>query len=365
MAVLRNRQQSIVKLDRKRPATVTTRTAAVADVFCGVWGLSHGFYLEGFDVRVGIDIDSGCRFGFEQNNDARFLQRDVGEFASEVIQDLFRWASIQILVGCAPCQPFSSYNKSDRQHKWRTLKDFERIVAQIRPEIVSMGNVPGLVRFNNGELFNSLVTTLGKIGYDVWWGIVNAADYGVPQMRRRLVLLASLIGEIELEEPSHDVDTYVTVRDAIGSLPKIEAGEQHRCDTLHRASRMSATNMTRIKASQPGGTWMDWDPELRAPCHRDTSRETYRNVYGRMRWDSIAPTITTQFTGFGNGRFGHPEQHRARSLREAALLQSFPDTYQFHPIDEEPSIKAISRWIGNAVPVSLARAIARSVARTV
>lgn len=125
---------------------------------------------------------------------------------------------------------------------------------------------------------------------------------------------------------------------------------------------LSPLNLARIQASKPGGTWLDWPDELRAVCHTKETGKWYGNVYGRMSWDEPSATITTQCCGFGNGRFGHPEQDRAISMREAALLQTFPLSYEFiDPSDDTPSISRIAQMIGNAVPVALARMIAKSI----
>ena len=155
----------------------------------------------------------------------------------------------------------------------------------------------------------------------------------------------------------------LTVRDAIGSLSPIKAGSAHEDDALHTASKLSSLNLERIRASQPGGTWRGWPEYLIAECHRRRTGHTYPGVYGRMAWDVPTPTITTQFFGFGNGRFGHPEQDRAISLREGAILQGFPQKYAFAPDNTRIHFKALGRMIGNAVPVTLGRTIGHSIMR--
>jgi DNA (cytosine-5)-methyltransferase 1 len=180
-------------------------------------------------------------------------------------------------------------------------------------------------------------------------------------MRWRLVLLASKLGEVKLITPTHLPEEYITVEETIRHLTPIAAGETHADDHLHRASNMSPTNLSRIKSSIPGGTWHDWPESLLAPCHRKMSGKSYYNVYGRMEWNKISPTITTEFTGFGNGRFGHPEQDRGLSLREGALLQTFPGNYEFFEPVTNYYLTHVAKYIGNAVPVELARAIAKSI----
>ena len=175
------------------------------------------------------------------------------------------------------------------------------------------------------------------------------------------MLLASSIGEIELVPPTHEDGQFVTVRDAIQDLEEIEAGGASESDPLHKSSGLSQRNLDRIRNSTPGGTWRDWDDDLRAACHSRDSGGTYPSVYGRMEWDRPGPTVTTQFHGFGNGRFGHPVQDRAISLREGALLQTFPEDYSFVPDGEDVRIAPVARLIGNAVPVRIGEAIGKSI----
>ncbi|ELK9839582.1 DNA cytosine methyltransferase, partial [Salmonella enterica] len=160
---------------------------------------------------------------------------------------------------------------------------------------------------------------------------------------------------------THTADKYVTVRDAIEHLPRITAGEKDKVDPIHRSSILSPINLKRIQYSKPGGSWLDWPEELRASCHKKMTGKTYPSVYGRMTWDEPSPTITTQCNGYGNGRFGHPVQDRAISLREAALLQSFPLAYKFHDDENPLSVATLAKMIGNAVPVKLGEIIGQSI----
>ena len=342
------------------PASVR---ASVIDIFCGVGGLAHGFKLEGFPLACGIDIDEGCRYAFQSNNDAPFIAKDIGEISGKMLNACFLPKMKRILVGCAPCQPFSLYNQKNSDPQWRLLSDFGRLISCVKPEVVSMENVPRLMKFKEGELFEGFVRELESNGYFVWYSPVFCPDYGVPQSRTRLVLIASLLGPVSLDPPTHDESEYVCVRQALGKQPKLRAGEVDRADRFHRSSRLSPINLKRIKAAKPGGTWRDWDDDLVTECHKRKTGKGYASVYGRMSWDKLSPTITTQFFGFGNGRFGHPEEDRALSLREGAILQSFPEDYVFVPPDEKISFKRVGRMIGNAVPVLLSCAIARSIKR--
>lgn len=337
----------------------------VVDLFCGIGGLTHGLLQSGLQVLAGIDLDATCQYAYETNNNATFIEADIAQLPSNVISGIYPKGSIRALVGCAPCQPFSKYTQRYRKeghigNKWRLLYAFLDKVRDIMPEIVSMENVPELAV---ETVFHDFRNALIDMGYKVSWDVVYCPDYGVPQSRKRLVLLASRLGEIALIAPQYTPETYLTVRDSIGVLPPIEAGQSLNEDPLHCSSRLSPTNIERIKQSHPGGTWRDWDESLQLTCHKKESGSTYPSVYGRMSWEEPAPTITTQFYGYGNGRFGHPEQNRALSIREGAMLQSFPRNYTFLPPNGRVSKKELGIHIGNAVPVNLGRAIGECIQR--
>ncbi len=335
----------------------------VVDLFCGVGGLSYGFKKEGFTVRKGIDSDESCRYAFEQNVKSEFLPEDVSKLTGQQVAKWFpkHPGAVKILVGCAPCQPFSAYTSRYRKAKrrdsqWKLLEDFGRIVRDVKPDVVSMENVP---RVERHRVFHRFVRDLKDLGYEVTRFIVRCEDYGVPQKRRRLVLLASKHGAISLLKPTHI--RHKTVRDAIGHLPAIRAGATAKNDPIHKARGLSEINMKRLRSTKEGGSWKDWPEELRLRCHKKAKGRSFRSVYGRMRWDSPSPVITTQCLGIGNGRFGHPGQNRAISIREAALLQTFPAGFRFVADGQEVEGLALARHIGNAVPVRLGQVIARSI----
>lgn len=359
MRLFRNDEEAV-------EATITIPKISVVDVFCGVGGLTRGFVEEGIPVIAGIDSDSSCRYAYEHNNSAKFICKDIGEVRSAEISSLYPEGSVKVLVGCAPCQSFSPYTKKKKklEKNWKLLDAFADLIEGVRPDIVSMENVSELETFRSGTVYRKFVDRLRAIfNGHVTDRVIHCPDYGVPQSRDRLVLFASRFGDVELTERTHAPGSYETVQSAIGTLPAIEAGQADPHDPLHRASGLSELNLRRIRQSIPGGTWRDWDKELLAACHTKSSGKTYPSVYGRMRWEEPSPTITTQCHGYGNGRFGHPEQNRAISLREAAILQSFPLDYEFFESGSEWHISTIGRHIGNAVPVNLGRAIARSVKR--
>lgn len=341
--------------------------AKAVDLFCGAGGLTRGLLDAGIPVAAGYDTDDACRHAYEHNNKGvKFIAKSVSELDGEMLASHYPKGHVRILVGCAPCQPFSRYTQgldAKADAKWSLLHEFARLVRELRPHIISMENVPELQRHS---VFADFLATLAAEGFhfdEEEKRIVYCPDYGIPQHRRRLVLVASRLGPIELISPTHTSDRYPCVKDVLHDLPPLAAGEVFAEDPLHRSSRLSSLNLRRIRRSKPGGTWRDWPKELVAECHRENSGKTYPSVYGRMEWDKPSPTITTQFFGFGNGRFGHPEQHRALSLREGAILQSFPPTYQFVKPDHEYCFKTIGRMIGNAVPVRLGEVVGKTIKR--
>lgn len=330
------------------------------DLFCGAGGLTRGLLNTGINVTHGIDIDVNCQYAYEKNNQGcKFIASSVTDISSEYINKLFGDSKVRMLAGCAPCQPFSKYasTRKTTDDKWALLFDFERLVKEVKPELVTMENVPQL---RTHKVFLSFVKQLKTLGYHVSYKVVHCTEYGLAQTRRRLVLLASLLAPIEFIAPTHTKSSFATVKDKIGHLPKIKAGERCKKDPLHYSARLSEKNIARIRHSKPGGTWRDWPQELIADCHSRESGSTYASVYGRMSWNKPSPTMTTQSYGYGNGRFGHPEQNRALSLREIAILQSFPDNYEFFDPTQPLSTRTIATMIGNAVPVLLGEVVGKS-----
>lgn len=335
---------------------------AAVDLFCGIGGLSYGLRRAGLRVVAGLDADKTCRYAFETSTGATFLGDRLEDVSATDIRALFPDGERRILVGCAPCTPFSAYAASSESQsdKWSLVDLFLKRILEVEPEIVSMENVTRLRSFKSGSVFRRFVAGLQDAEYNVVVDSLNAADYGVPQHRRRLVILASRLGPIKLPAPTHPEPR--TVRAAIGHLPQLQAGETDPSDRVHRSPNLSPLNLRRIRAAKPGRPWTEWDdPELIARCHKRETGKSYRNVYGRMEWNRPSPTLTTGCFSFGRGRFGHPEQDRAISLREAALLQSFPARYEFVAPGATVSFTRLGRYIGNAVPVALAEAIGHAI----
>jgi DNA (cytosine-5)-methyltransferase 1 len=351
--------------DRKRLAErVQNSPISAVDLFCGAGGLTHGLLTSGIRVEAGVEIDRQAEHAFRTNNPgAEFVRWDITRKNYQSIAKLFRPGAIRLLAGCAPCQPFSKLTNGAGAHEaWDLLDSFGRFVRRILPELVTMENVPELAG-RGDDVFRRFLGTLRSCGYWTDWKIVRCEDYGIPQSRRRLVLLASRLGEIHAPEGTcRSPSRWRTVRQAIAGLPPLAAGEEDSSDPLHVAVRLTPVNLRRIRATPPdGGTWKHWPKRLLLPCHRRITGRSYSSIYGRMWWDKPGPTMTTLCTGLGNGRFGHPEQDRAITLREAALLQSFPPDYEFWPREQKLNRRAVGRMIGNAVPPRLAKVLAEAL----
>ena len=335
------------------------------DLFCGAGGLSYGFQAAGLQVVGGYDIDPHCKYPFEANIKAPFFQQDVRRITGADLERLWGRKTIKVLAGCAPCQPFSSHRRgkdTSDEDEWALLRDFARLVRTTKPHVVTMENVTRLPR---SAIFQEFLSELHAVGYHVSFKNCYCPEYGLPQHRRRLVLLASRLGEIKVPRGLYGPKDFRTVRQTIEQLPPIRHGESDPEDPLHRSRTLSEINLKRMLASRPGGTWHDWPPELLSPCHQRSSGSTFKSVYARMSWDEPAPTITAGAHNFGTGRFGHPAQDRAISLREAAALQGFPLSYSFADPHSIIRMERMSRLIGNAVPPPLARFVGHAIVKHV
>lgn len=333
------------------------------DFFCGCGGMTAGLIRAGVDVRLGIDLDPVCRKTYERNTGVKFECRDIRRLSYRRVERAIRSAGGRrplLFAACAPCQPFSKVRKNGRKRgrDSELLLEFLRFVLRFRPDYVISENVPSL-QSSGRRIIRKFVSSLREAGYRTDFRIVNAADFGVPQHRLRLVILASrtAIGVRVPEGPTRR--NRPTVREAIGNLPPTCAGARISKPPNHWTSGLSPKNLRRIRAvPKDGGDLRSVPSSLRPPSRKTRGRRwkgAFFDVYGRMRWDSPAPTLTTRCNSYSNGRYGHPEQDRAISLREAAALQSFPASYVF-------SVRSIgdgARLIGNAVPIRLAFHLAR------
>lgn len=331
------------------------------DFFSGCGGTSCGFAQAGLDIVLGLDIDHDAAQTYRTNfPSAAFLETDICALDTQV---LVPWMSDRtqpvLFCGCAPCQPFSRQNRTQSTSDPRRslLSEFGRFVRAWLPDYVFVENVPGMQRLKDDEgPFPSFVSMLNELGYYCEHDVLPALWFGVPQTRERLVLLASKKKGISLPSATHGSERkpFSTVRDWIGGLPQISAGQTHKEDPDHRAAALSKLNLTRIRATPEGGGREHWPPKYWLDCHRQYRGHT--DVYGRLAWDKQAAGLTTRCISYSNGRFGHPEQDRALSIREAACLQSFPRSYAFHG-----SLESKARQIGNAVPPLMARSIGEAI----
>lgn len=328
------------------------------DVFCGAGGVTYGLRKAGIRVAVGVDKDEDCRLTFTQNNPAvKFWAQDVRKLSGRKL--LSQVTAVKpddflMLAACAPCQPFSSQNQNrDGADDRAVLRHVERLVREMRPDFLFIENVRGLQKVRGHSAFRRLIGTLQALRYNTKYAVVDAARYGVPQHRLRLVLTASLYGNAPWSEWIHGdepgLSPFVTVKDAIARFPPLKAGETHTLIPNHIAAKLADQNVRRIEATpNDGGSRITWPRGLVLKCHK--GHDGHPDVYGRLRWDAPAPTLTTKCTSLSNGRYGHPEQDRAISVREAAALQSFDDNYMFYGC-----LKHITRQVGNAVPPRLAQ----------
>ena len=337
-------------------------TVQVYDFFAGCGGATCGFQDAGMTISFALDHDADARESFKANfPDAHFEFADIREANLEAIRTRVEAARPYpvLFSGCAPCQPFSKQNTKrpslDQDERVPLLTNFADLVVRCRPDLVFVENVPGLQKLDSeSQPFGGFLSRLGAAGYEVDYRPIRLAKYGIPQSRRRLVLVASCHGAIRLPDETHGPGTpnerYATVRDWISHFPAIRAGDAHEEVPNHRAADLSDRNLARVKATPEGGGNQDWPEHLKLECHKRLSG--YSDAYGRMSWDAPASGLTTRCTSYSNGRFGHPAQDRAISVREAASLQTFPEDFIF-----KGSMASMARQIGNAVPVRLAKLI--------
>ena len=337
----------------------------VADFFCGCGGTSAGLRKAGMNIVIGIDNDPDSGSTFSKNfPEAHFVLQDVKLLQPFDLVPYFPRERLRPLLfsACAPCQPFTRQRTRLKKKDDRSslLDEIHRFVRVFRPEYIFVENVAGLQKFSSKEgplrRFHDL---LQELGYDTGYGVLRAQSYGVPQYRRRFVLLASSIARIEWPpQATHGPDTenreFETVWKWIGNLPPIKAGESDPNVHNHRAANLSDLNLKRIATTPSGGGRHDWSKDLTLNCHY--AHDGHTDVYGRLHKDRPAAALTTRCISLSNGRFGHPTQNRAISVREAARLQTFDDSFRF-----EGSLNSMARQIGNAVPVKFAEAFGRYV----
>lgn len=340
------------------------------DLFAGGGGLTVGLKRAGFNVISAVEIEKNAFATYRANHpEVHAYRQDIRTVFGETLKRHSSVGEIDLVAGCPPCQGFSSltskYRRSDPRNK--LIVEMSRLIAEIQPRTVMMENVPGLVD-KGRELFEEFIQQLTSLGYEINWSVLQVADYGVPQNRRRLVLLAGKGFSIQLPMSTHSrtgakgLTTWVTLREVIGSLSLPEpvtiaeanaAGGAQKFN-WHVIRTISSQNLKRLQVVRPGESRIKLPQDLRPACHQNKERG-YNNVYGRMAWEQVPVTITGGCTTVSKGRFGHPEENRTISIREAALIQTFPMEYIF----DTPYIDYASDIIGNALPCDFAEIVAR------
>ena len=338
------------------------------DVFAGGGGLTVGMKRAGFEVVAAVEIESNAYSTYRVNHpEVHILKQDLTTVSGTDLKDLAKAEQIDLLAGCPPCQGFTSLTSKYKRKDTRNILVLEmgRLAEEILPRAIMMENVPGLVD-KGKNLCGKLKKQLQHLGYVCTQGILQVADYGVPQRRRRFVFLAGLGFKIDLPRPTHSrtgrngLPTWRTVRDAIGHMKEpmklAEAKKQGGVERFdwHVVRNISHQNTKRIASTEAGQDWTSIPEQLRPQCHKGEYRG-FSNVYGRMEWDLPSPAITSGCTTFSMGRFGHPEKNRTISVREAALLQTFPEDYMF----DTPYMGHVCSIIGNALPCDFAEVVSR------
>jgi DNA (cytosine-5)-methyltransferase 1 len=337
------------------------------DFFCGGGGLTRGLLDAGISVVLGVDADESCHETYESNNHpSQFLHADIRTLSFEDIREHIIEVPPEDLMfaACAPCQPFTQLKRGeDRDGEATLLGQVARLVQEVQPHQIFVENVPGLARVRGSSIHRRFRKMLRESGYGYCEGVVDAKAYGVPQTRRRFIIIAIKGVTPTLPPPTHGPGllAYETVQSAIGEYPPLEAGQTHLTVPNHRASALTAINLERIRHTpHDGGDRRAWPQDIWLDCHMN-GHQGHTDVYGRMYWERPAPTLTCKFHSLSNGRYGHPEQDRAISLREGASLQGFDNDFVFHA----ETLTQMAAQIGNAVPVGLAEAVGRHILQMV
>ena len=332
------------------------------DFFCGAGGLTRGLLDAGIEVLAGVDNDERLRETYIHNNaPSRFINSDIDKIKIHRLREILgiQDEDTTLYAACTPCQPFSTLNRlQGKDERKSLLLDFAEIVDECPPDFIIVENVPGLNNAIGKEIYKKFLKVLKKHKFSEAADLLDAKHFGVPQTRKRFILVASRRGSISLPSPATDTDQFTTVRECIEKYPAIANGEAS-ADYPNHVSRELKPHLLRIVQAVPkdGGSRRDVeDTSILLKCHQEKPN-VHKDVFGRMTWDAPSPTLTCRCIDVYCGRFTHPEQDRGISVREAAALQTFGDNYEFFGT----SLLGISRQIGNAVPVKLAEQLGKSV----
>ncbi|MCK4504802.1 MAG: DNA cytosine methyltransferase [Candidatus Aegiribacteria sp.] len=330
------------------------------DMYCGCGAVTEGLKTS-FRVVAAIDNDPTAAASYRANHpNVKFFEKDIRELSPTAIRKVVGDRNIDLLVVCAPCQPFSSQNsRKGEDDRVSLVLQASRFAAVLKPRLIFFENVSGLLAPRHSELLRELRIKLQSLGFSEWCGPirVNAADYGVPQRRYRCVMMVARkrVNLPHIPPASTPENSRVTVREAIGDLASLSSGEASSVDGLHFARKHRSIALQRFRhIAKDGGSRFDLPLELELECHKH--HRGHPDVYGRMSWNEVAPTLTSGCTDATRGRFVHPEDDRAITLREAARLQTFPDHYIF-----EGNPQDIATQIGNAVPVDFVRVFGKTM----
>jgi len=341
------------------------------DLFSGGGGLTVGLKRAGFKILAAVEIDSRAFATYKANHpEAQAYKQDIRTVRGKDLLKLSPGRKIDLVAGCPPCQGYTSLTSKYRREDPRNelLLEMSRIVREIKPRAVMMENVPGLAK-RGKLLFDRFLDELSAVGYRVNWEILQAADYGVPQTRRRLVLLAGKGFHIPLPPPTHSklprghLKAWRTLRNVIKNMPDPLTLEEARARGgpqlfgWHVVRTLSTKNIDRMKKASPGKSWRSIPKKLRPICHKELNTG-FSNVYGRLSWDQVSSTITGGCTTFSKGRFGHPQENRTISVREAALIQTFPSNY----ILDTLFMDDVCDIVGNALPCDFAKRLSEECA---
>jgi DNA (cytosine-5)-methyltransferase 1 len=330
---------------------------------CGIGGATRGFLDAGIRVIRGVDLDASCKKTFEENNKpATFLVSDIQNLTSDVLLsgiDLSANDKLALIV-CAPCQPFSRAGLGKPKDSHEIILAINRLICEIIPDFVFAENAPGFWK-RYPSIYKEFLAPFNELNYRYDCNVINLKDYGVPQNRYRYFFLASKDYDISLPDKTHGTATqpYVTVGDVIRKYPRLKAGGKSETVPNHTCSNLSEVNLERLRNTpKNGGSRKDWPEHLVLRCHKKS--KGHSDVYGRMSWGKVAPTLTCRCISISNGRFGHPTQNRGISVREAAALQTFKDEFIFH---EPKSVAA--KHVGNAVPPLASMLVGQKIVETV
>lgn len=355
---------SVIAGIKAKEKTFETAKYTCIDSFCGAGGLGLGLKRAGFNILLSFDIDPICIETIKSNKKYFNHPAEAADISDMLNGTLLKKCNLTrgelfLLAGGPPCQGFSVQRRgNDIDARNELVLKYGKLIDELYPKYFVMENVTGIAGKRGKTILQQLIENVGRIGYNIHIGLLDAQDYGVPQRRKRYIIVGERKDEGNYYQFPPALGIRHTVRDAIGNLPAPpDDGTDHPDFPLHRKDHLSDLNLRRIQAIKEGQGRDSLPEDLLADCHKiDSSVIGFRNVYGRMAWDEVAPTITARFDSFTRGKFGHPEQDRSISLREGALLQSFPIDFIFigNKID-------VARQIGNAVPPLLAEQIGKSI----